>query len=217
MKMRFPIVFGLLALAAACGAQTAAPPRNTLTNRDVVTLADAGFGEEFIIETIGASRVEFDTTADGLAELKKHGIKEDIIRAMRDVRPAGNTPAKQELFESAQVQAIRVFVQLSQNSARVPRSSQTAEIVETFAKNCPALTVTNRKDAAAFLVVLDRASKKLLHRATNKMVVIDRAGDTVYGSRRRLAKAVRGFCASAQNLAVTTVDESLPGSRLNAR
>jgi hypothetical protein len=216
--MRFSIVIALLAAAAACRAQTAVSSRNLLTNRDVVTLADAGFGEEFIIETIAASRTEFDTSADALAELKKHGVKDDIIRAMRDARPSGNGPAKPEVADSGQPPAIRVFVELSQNSSLIPQShSQTAEIVATFARNCPALTVTSRKDAAAFLVVLDRTSKKLLHPATTRMVVIDRAGDKVYGSQRALGQAVRGFCASAQNLAAAKGEESLPGSRFSAR
>ena len=216
--MRFSKVIPLLALAAACGAQNAASSRNVLTNRDVVTLADSGFGEEFIIETIGASRTEFDTTADGLAELKKNGVKEDIIRAMRDAHPPGKGQAKPELADSDGAQPIRVFVEASQNSSRIsPSRSQAAEIVEAFARNCPSLTVTNRKAASAFLVVLDRTSKKLLRPATTKMVVIDRAGDTVYGSQRALGKAVRGFCASAQSVTVTAVEESLPGSRFSAR
>jgi hypothetical protein len=216
--MRFPILIALLAVAAASSAQNAVSSRNVLTNRDIVTLADAGFGEDFIVETIGASRAEFDTTAEGLADLKKHGVKEDIIRAMRSARPAVNGPASREFSKSPETQTIRVFVELSPNSSRISRSHlQTAEIVETFTKNCPALMVTNRKEAAAFLVVLDRTSRKLLRPAADRMVVIDRAGDTVYGSRQALARAVHGFCASAQNLPAANAEENLPGSRFSAR
>ncbi len=215
--MRFSIVIALLAAAAACRAQTAVSSRNVLTNRDVVTLADAGFGEEFIIETIGASRAEFDTTADALAELKKHGVKDDIIRAIQGARPSGNASGK-PAFDSGQPAGIRIFVELNQNSSGMPPSqSQAAEIVETFGRNCPALTVTSRKDAAAFLVLLDRTAKKLLRPATTRMVVIDRAGDKVHGSQRALGQAVRGFCGSAQNLAAAKGEESLPGSRFSAR
>jgi len=208
--MRFPILIALLAVAAASSAQNAVSSRNVLTNRDIVTLADAGFGEDFIVETIGASRAEFDTTAEGLADLKKHGVKEDIIRAMRSARPAVNGPASREFSKSPETQTIRVFVELSPNSSRISRSHlQTAEIVETFTKNCPALMVTNRKE--------DRTSRKLLRPAADRMVVIDRAGDTVYGSRQALARAVHGFCASAQNLPAANAEENLPGSRFSAR
>ena len=91
MKMRFFMVIALL--GAACGAQEAVPSGNVLTNRDVVTLADAGFGLEFIVEMIGTSRTEFDTTADAIAELRKHGVKDDIIRAtvrLPNAAPSGS-------------------------------------------------------------------------------------------------------------------------------
>ena len=193
-------------LAAVCAAQE--PARNTLTNHDIETLADAGFGEPFLIEMIGTSRPDFDTSADAIAELKKHGVKEDVIRAMRGTHATTATerPAK-PAFDAA-AQPIRVFVEANPSS-RV----QTAEIVETFTKGCPALTVTSRKESAAFLVVLDRIPAKLLHAASSRMVVFDRSGDTVYGSQRKLEKAVRGFCGAAQHLASAKSEESAPAGR----
>ena len=196
--------------AAACNAQDAGPSGNVLTNRDVVTLADAGFGQEFIVEIIGTSRTEFDTTADAIAELKKHGVKDDIIRAMRNVHPSESKSAG-PAFSGVRTEPIRVFVEAG------PSRSQTAGIVHALAINCPSLMVTSRKDTAAFLIVLDRASGNLLHRAASKMVVFNRAGDTVYGSERPLGKAARGFCPLAKSLAATRVEESLPGSRFSAR
>jgi len=71
-----------LAFAGICPAQTVPYSRNTLTNRDVVVLAKAGFNEDFIIETILSSRTRFDTTVDGLAELAKQGMTERLIRVM---------------------------------------------------------------------------------------------------------------------------------------
>jgi hypothetical protein len=208
MKMRFFMVIALL--GAACGAQEAVPSGNVLTNRDVVTLADAGFGLEFIVEMIGTSRTEFDTTADAIAELRKHGVKDDIIRAMRNVHVSENKAAA-PAFDSVRTEPIRVFVEAG------PSPAQTAEIVHSLAVNCPALLVTSRKDAATFLIVLDRTARKVLRRATTKMVVFDRAGDTVYGSERPLGKAARGFCPLAKNLPGAKVEESLPGSRFSLR
>jgi len=208
-KMRLLMVIALC--AAASMAQEAGASRPVLTNRDVETLADAGFSEDFLFERIGASRPEFDTTADAVAELKKHGVKEDVIRAMLLSRASGSSPAKPG-FDGL-TQPIRVFVQVSSGAES---HSQTAEVVHTFAANCPALMVTSRRDAAAFLVVLDRTPGKLLHPATNRMVVFDHSGDTVYGSERALPKAVREFCAVAQSTA-TKGEENLPGSKLPVR
>ena len=209
MRLLMAVVLGAIASAA----QEAGPSRTALTNSDVETLADAGFSEEFIVETIGASRPEFDTTASAMAELKKHGVNENVIRAMVGSHSTSGGP---KVDFGGRTQPIRVFVQASADPRR-PARSQTAEIVHTFALNCPSLMVTNRKDAAAFLIVLDRASGKLLHPAFSKMVVFDHGGDTVYGSERALPKAVRGFCAVTETLAATTAAESLPGSRLPAR
>ena len=201
----------VIVLCAAAGiAQEPGPSRTVLTNRDVETLADAGFSQEFLVERIGASRHEFDTTAEAIAELKKHGVKEDVIRAMLVPRVSAGTAAKPEF--DGRAEPIRVFVQATPGA----RTAQTAEIVHTFSAGCPGLMVTNRKDAAAFLVVLERTPGKLLHPATNRMVVFDHSGDTVFGSERALPKAVREFCAVAQR-ADTKDEESLPGSRLPAR
>jgi hypothetical protein len=203
--------------SAAAVAQEAGPSRNSLTNREVETLVDAGFSADFITEVIGSSRPEFDTTAGAIAELKKHGVKEDVIRAMLAGRPAAaHAPAEPAAF-GGRGQAIRVFLQVSPDPRAPGSLSQTAEIVHTFAVNCPSLMVTSRRDTAAFLVVLDRTSRKLLRPGTSRMVVFDRGGDTVYGSAGALPKAVRAFCGLAQNLTVTKAEQSLPGTLLPMR
>ncbi len=71
-----------LALGVSAGAQTAPLTQNALTNQDVVTLAKAGFNEEFIIDTISMSRTRFDTSVSGLAELAKEALTERLIRYM---------------------------------------------------------------------------------------------------------------------------------------
>jgi hypothetical protein len=198
--MRWAVAAAALGLLAGLGsAQESA--RGVLTNHDVETLADAGFGEQFIIEVIGSSRPDFDTSADGIAELKKHGVKEAIIRAMRIPHPADELAAK-PAFESV-AQPIRVFLETNPNS-----QAYTAEVVETFAKGCPSLTVTSRRETAAFLMLLDRTPGKLLRPAASRMVVFDRGGDTIYGSQRPLEKAVRGFCAAAQRAAPLKAESS---------
>jgi len=82
----------LIALAVSAGAQTAPLAQNALTNQDVVTLAKAGFNEDFIIDTIAMSRTRFDTTLSGVAELAKEGLTERLIRTMMAASPPPPAP-----------------------------------------------------------------------------------------------------------------------------
>jgi len=72
----------LLVLSAAALAQTSALTQNTLSNHDIVVLAQAGFNENFIADFIAMSRTRFDTSVNGLAELAKEGLTERMIRVM---------------------------------------------------------------------------------------------------------------------------------------
>jgi hypothetical protein len=201
---------------AACRAEEAAVPRGVLTNHDVVTLADAGFSQDFLIEMIATSRPRFDTTADGLADLAKHGIKEDVIRAMRGARPtpAAAAATEPENASGGAPKPIRVFVESSPNSSFPALAHPlAAEIVEAFGRKCPDVIVTSRKEAATFTVVLET-----VHRTHRKMVAFDRAGDMIYGAAEgSLAKAVRGFCGVAPKFVTSKAEgrpqDGLPGAR----
>lgn len=72
----------LLSLAATSGAQPGALLQNTLTNHDIVVLAQAGFNENFIADFIAMSRTRFDTSVTGLADMAKEGLTERLIRVM---------------------------------------------------------------------------------------------------------------------------------------
>jgi hypothetical protein len=56
--------------------------RNVLSNHDVVTLAKAGFDEEFLINVIASSRTHFDTSADALAAMAEQGVTQRIVEVM---------------------------------------------------------------------------------------------------------------------------------------
>lgn len=92
-KYRLIACISISLAAGLCSAQTVAVDRNTLTNRSIVTLAKAGFDEDFIVDTILSSRTRFDTSVDGLADLAKQGMTERLIRVMMnpavEVSPAG--------------------------------------------------------------------------------------------------------------------------------
>ena len=91
-----PAIMLVLCLAAAAPAQTGALLQNTLTNHDIVVLAQAGFNENFIADFIAMSRTQFDTSVTGLAEMAKEGLTERLIRVILAAPPApqpGSTPA----------------------------------------------------------------------------------------------------------------------------
>jgi hypothetical protein len=89
-----PALFGVAILG---GAQTVALTQNALTNKDVVTLAKAGFNEEFIIDTMAMSRTRFDVSVNSLAELAKEGLTEHLIRCMMAASAPPTGPASAAL------------------------------------------------------------------------------------------------------------------------
>jgi hypothetical protein len=61
-------------------AESAISPE-VLTNEGIVALADAGFSDAFIVEKIMISnRTRFNTSADGLAYLRRNGIPQGLVQ-----------------------------------------------------------------------------------------------------------------------------------------
>jgi hypothetical protein len=57
----------------------AAPAETYMTNKDVIKLAAAGLPENIIMQKIQTSKTKFDTSVDGLLELKKGGVSDNLI------------------------------------------------------------------------------------------------------------------------------------------
>jgi len=75
----------LLLFLPSLGAQDAASiklPPQILTNQGVVTLSDAGYDEDFLIDLIQSKQTHFDTSPEGLAFLAQHGLCEHVVRTM---------------------------------------------------------------------------------------------------------------------------------------
>ncbi|MCX6626190.1 MAG: hypothetical protein NTW28_00985 [Candidatus Solibacter sp.] len=53
--------------------ETGLPP-DLLPNEGVVLLSEAGFSDSFVVVKIYLSRTRFDTSAEGLAFLRRHSI-----------------------------------------------------------------------------------------------------------------------------------------------
>ena len=114
-RLWFPQMLIALAWGVSAGAQTASLAQTALTNKDVVTLAKAGFNEEFIMDTISMSRTHFDVTVNGLAELAKEGLTERLIRFMMTAG-AGVAPVQSAASGTAQ-EALMVSPAMNENPA----------------------------------------------------------------------------------------------------
>ena len=77
----------LLAVFFAVGCMAAEPesiplPRHILTNDGLVVLSRAGLGDGLLVDLIRNKRTQFDTSADALALLARHGLSENVLRAV---------------------------------------------------------------------------------------------------------------------------------------
>jgi hypothetical protein len=82
---------------------------------------------------------------------------------------------------------------------------QTVEIMKTFAKRCPQVTVTAKQERADYVVLLDHEGGKGAVRKDNKVAVFDKEGDLIYsGSTRMLGNAVKDACNAIKKGLPTT-------------
>jgi hypothetical protein len=79
-------------------AEAGAPPKLektvSLTNDSIVELVEAGFSDGTIVRRIEVSPVQFDLSPAKLAELRKHGVGEKILAAMRAAMGDDSTTSK---------------------------------------------------------------------------------------------------------------------------
>ncbi len=76
--------------------QSKTPTSQTMTNQQVIALVNQGLSEAIILQAIkNALSVQFDTTSQGLIELHKNKVSENVIMAMmaRQSAPRKATPA----------------------------------------------------------------------------------------------------------------------------
>jgi PEGA domain len=90
---------------------------------------------------------------------------------------------------------------------------QTAEVIKTFGKKCPGVTVTMNKQAADFVVLFDHEGGKGWARKDNKIAVFNRAGDAIYSaSTRSLGNAVEESCKAIMAAPVMAPPPSPPAA-----
>ena len=63
----------------------------TITNETILTMVEAGLGEELINSKIKTSQNQFDVSTEGILKLKKEGESEKIIKTMIEVSTKSDT------------------------------------------------------------------------------------------------------------------------------
>ena len=93
--MKIAGIISLCALAAGLAA-----PIFAMTNADIIKMKQAEFSDDTILMAIAKEPANFDTSPDGLVELKKAGVSETIIQRLFNQgggAPAVAAPTVQEL------------------------------------------------------------------------------------------------------------------------
>jgi hypothetical protein len=91
-KMRSFLLFGWMAVLVALSAASQEMPASMLTNAGVEKMVKAGLPESIILREIQMSRTNFDTSPNGLIELRKHGASAAVLNAVLDSWNAGGMP-----------------------------------------------------------------------------------------------------------------------------
>lgn len=124
----YKILFLLIALGINISAQQSSSNAvEILTNNDVVSMSQANLAESLIVEKIKESKGAFDVSVEGLVNLKKSGVSDEIIRAMmeksRALREKSAVGTTQTFSDSQPI--IESVPTIVKNSADVLRSAKT--------------------------------------------------------------------------------------------
>lgn len=93
MKKRFLLfsILGIITISCLPGFGQNVP-ESVITNAGVVKMVKAGLPESIILREISMSRTSFDTSPQGLIDLRKHGASENVLNAVLDSWNGGGMP-----------------------------------------------------------------------------------------------------------------------------
>jgi hypothetical protein len=98
--MKINLIILILLFSVVCPAQT-----ETLTNAQIVEMSKVGLKPQIILLKIEKSKSDFDVSAEALIELKKAGVADEVIAAIIEKAPAGESypavPAEKNYSESS--------------------------------------------------------------------------------------------------------------------
>jgi hypothetical protein len=81
-------LFLILMAASAAFAQ-----KEVLSNTEVIEMTKAGLAQNIILNKIKSSEGRFDVSVNGLVEMKKAGVNDEVINALLESKPAPPTAA----------------------------------------------------------------------------------------------------------------------------
>lgn len=112
MKQTLSFFFILICFACAAFAQT-----ETLTNSEITLMTKAGLNKDLIVRKIGGAIGKYDVSAQGLIELKKSGVADEVIASMLERKSANDATTSPDALA------------YSESQPYVPQSNSNAHIV----------------------------------------------------------------------------------------
>ncbi|MGW8179846.1 MAG: hypothetical protein ACWGQW_13960, partial [bacterium] len=186
----------LLAVALCYGGE------GPMTNNDVLDLVGKGVSNKLIVAMIENSDTSFQTSTDIILALRDKGVPDEVLEAML------NAEGPPDLSDDGE---LMVYVTDSQSWQMTGgwglgagggggyttggARPQTAEIIKTFQERCPEIPITNDRERADYVVLLDHEGGKGWILRDNKVAVFGRSGTSLHsGSTRSLGNAVKDAC-----------------------
>jgi hypothetical protein len=170
----------------------------------VVELVGKGVSPRLIVAMIQNSETEFDTSMETILALRDRGIPDEVLEAMLaasgppDLSDDGKLMAYISDSQSWQMSGgFGVGDASGGGFSSGGARPQTAEIIKTFHERCPDIHITNERERADYVVLLDHEGGKSIFLKDNKVAVFGRDGTSIHsGSTRSLGNAVKDACAA---------------------
>lgn len=173
-----------------------------MTNNDVLDLVGKGVSNKLIVAMIQNADTAFDTSTETILALRDKDVPDEVLEAMLH---AAGPPDLSDDGELMVYVSDSQSWQMTGGWALGPAGGggystggarpQTAEIIKTFQERCPEIPVTNERERADYVVLLDHEGGKAFVLKDNKVAVFGRDGTTIHsGSTRSLGNSVKDAC-----------------------
>jgi hypothetical protein len=187
-----------------------------LNNESVSKLAKAGLSDDLIISTVNAAPGAYDTSADGLINLKSAGLSDRVISAIvlkvsstpiPPPPPMASMPAEQpgpHYVATLPVASTaspapgkpRVFLQsASKGTNRNANRDQSMEMSKDIEKDCPDVRVTVNQQVADYTILLNHIEVGFAR--DNQIQVANKDGDLLSKTKEggSIAGGMKKACA----------------------
>lgn len=173
-----------------------------MTNNDVLDLVGKGVSNKLIVAMINNADAHFDTSTETILALREKGVPDEVLEAMLNAEGPPDLSDDGELMvyvtDSQSWQMTGGFALSDASGGGYSAGGarpQTAEIIKTFQERCPEVPITNERERADYVVLLDHEGGKGWVRKDNKVAVFGRDGRSIHsGSTRSLGNSVKDAC-----------------------